>query len=464
MWKLVIPTMLVALTGCGGGGGDTVTGSNTSVNTSVNTTASVTSSIPAISTPAIITTVSTPAVAMAQAVVSTPLVIGKYKNEIASSQVFNSAVADLNGDGLEDVVVSGWTSAPAGYASNRSGMVYLKILIQQADGSLVDKTSTLIGSANSTIWGSQRILIGDFDNDGRPDIAVLGFQDGQSAALAPSAIFWNNGNSFTRSDLLDKVSAHAACAGDLNGDGLIDLVTGSVGNYRNTIYTNQGSRQFVNNHDLTQESISSGGACAIIKDKASGNVAVVTTNLPLYPSFSAVVKVWDKNFNFVKTLGLPGSEESGTNIEIYHDLINVIPVDINNDGKIDLIVTDNGNYRLSYPNGSMQVLINQGDFVFSNETDKYLPKQSKTAFYNYYHTLLTIDGYPSIYLDHSGKVSLWQIKNGSLVKYKEEYLNSLTSGYQYTNIYKTKNGLSLFLIDTSEYPYAKFVSRAVLAQ
>jgi hypothetical protein len=264
MWKLVIPTIVAALAGCGGGGGG---GGGDIV----------------------------------QAVSIAPTAISKYKNEIGSSQVFNSAVADLNGDGLDDVVLSGWASAPADYISNRSGFVNLKIFIQQDNGSLVDKTDELIGSANSTIWGSQRILINDFDNDGRPDIAVLGFQDGQSSALAPSVVFWNNGNAFSRSDLLDRVGAHAACAGDLDGDGRIDLVTGATGNYYNTIYTNQGSRQFSNNHDLTQERISSAGACAIVKDKASGSVAVVTTNLPLYPFFSAVVKVWDKNFNFVKT-------------------------------------------------------------------------------------------------------------------------------------------------------------------
>jgi hypothetical protein len=426
MWKLVIPTLVVALAGCGGGGGG---GGATNE--------------------------------LVQAASSAPTVIGKYKNEISSSQVFNSAVADLNGDGLDDVVLSGWASAQSTHVTNRSGFVNLKIFIQQDNGSLVDKTDDLIGVANSTIWGSQRILINDFDNDGRLDIAVLGFQDGQSSALAPSAVFWNNGNTFSRSDLLDRVSAHAACAGDLDGDGRIDLVTGSVGNSRNTIYTNQGSRQFSNNQSLTQERISSAGACAVLKDNANGHVAVVTTNMPLHPFFSAMVKVWDKDFKFLKDNDLPGSEESGTNIEISHDIINVIPVDINNDGKTDLIITDNGNYRLSYANGSMTVLINQGDFVFKNETDRYLPGQSKTAFFNYYYTQLMVDGYRSIYLDHSGTVSLWQLKNGSMVKYKEQLLNSLTSGYQYTNIYKTKNGFSLFLIDVSEHPYAKFLYRPI---
>jgi hypothetical protein len=59
-------------------------------------------------------------------------------------------------------------------------------------------------------------------------------------------------------------------------------------------------------------------------------------------------------------------------------------------------------------------------------------------------------------------VSLWQIKDGKFVKYKEELLNLLTKGYQGTNIYKTKNGYSLFLIGPGEYPYtATFYYRPI---
>jgi len=429
---IILPLLVLWLTACGGGGGIVEPGAN----------------INSVSDSKVINDLNL-----------APVAIGRYKNELGFSQVFNSSVADLNGDGLDDIVLSGWVVAAQTHVGIRSGFVNLKIFIQQNDGSLVDKTNSLIGDANSSIWGSQRILINDYDNDGRPDIAVLGFQDGQSAAAAPSAIFWNNGNSFSRTDLSERLVAHAACAGDLNGDGLIELVTGSANNYQNTIYSNQGSRQFVHAHGLTQESISSGGACAVLQDSATANVAIVSTNTPWYPFFSAVTKVWDKDFNFIKSNGLPGSEEVGNNLSIYHDIVNLIPIDINGDGKTDLVITDNGNFRLNYANGSMSVLINQGNFVFKNETDKYLPNQSKTSFFNYYYTQLTIEGYKSIYLDHSGKASLWQIKNGSLIKYKEDLLDSLVSGYNYTNIYKTKTGAALFLINAAEYPYSTFYYR-----
>ena len=428
MWKLVIPALAVALTGCGGGGGGGNSGGSAILAINLDPTA-----------------------------------ISRYKNELGSSQVFNSAVADLNGDGLDDIVLSGWAVAQDSYVASRSGFVTLKIFIQQDNGGLVDKTSTLIGDANSTIWGSQRILVNDYDNDGRLDIAVLGFQDGPSATSAPSVIFWNNGNSFSRTDLIDRLNAHAACAGDLNGDGLTELVSGSTGTHQNTIYSNQGMRQFTNAHELTQELISSAGACAVLNDSATGNVAIVTTNLPWYPFFSAVVKVWDRNFNLLKSTGLPSSEEPGISVDVLHDVINVIPIDINADGNTDLIVTDNGNPRLNLANGSMSVLVNQGNFVFKNETDKYLPTQSKTSFFSYYYTQLNINGYKSIYLDNGSLgVSLWQLKDGKFVKYKEELLNSLTKGYQGTNIYKTKNGYSLFLIGSGQFPYtATFYYRPI---
>jgi len=426
MWKLVIPAVAVALTGCGGGGGG------------VN---SDTSATPA----------------------SGVYLVSRYRNELNTSQVFNSAVADLNSDGLDDIVVSGWAVAPSTYTGTRSGFVSIRILIQQLDGSLKDQTDSLIGESRSVIWGSQRTLITDLDQDGRPDIAVLGFQDGPAAVSAPSVIFWNDGHSFSRHDLPDTVWAHAACAGDLNGDGLAELVTGSSGGYTNTIYSNQGQRQLTANRNLTTEGISSAGACAVIKDPAAKQVAIVTTNIPWYPMASAVTKVWDSNFNLIKVDPLPGSEEPGYNLEIFNDIVNVIPIDINSDGLTDLIATNNGDWRLEVPNGHMSVLINQGNFVFDNQTEKYLPQQSKTNFFNYYYRSLTIDGYPAVYFDHLNLgVSLWQIKNGAMVRYQERLLNALSKGYRYTNIYRTQNGLSLFLIDDiSNNSMASFLYRPI---
>ena len=95
MWKLVIPALAVALTGCGGGGGAGSGGS------------------------------------AIQAISLIPTVISQYKNEINSGTVFNSTVADLNGDGLDDIVLSGWAVAQSTHVGSRSGFVNLKIFIQQ---------------------------------------------------------------------------------------------------------------------------------------------------------------------------------------------------------------------------------------------------------------------------------------------------------------------------------------------
>ena len=74
MWKLVIPALAVALTGCGGGGGGSAGSAASAI----------------------------------QTLDLTPTAISQYKNEIGSAQIFNSAVADLNGDGLDDIVLSGF--------------------------------------------------------------------------------------------------------------------------------------------------------------------------------------------------------------------------------------------------------------------------------------------------------------------------------------------------------------------
>jgi len=408
------------------------------------------------------TTVSSTSSTTNTAIKSTIQSIGKYKNELGFSQVFNIAVADLNGDGLDDVVLSGWASSPDNFVAARSSFVNLMIFIQQSDGSLIDKTDDLIGVSKSVIWGSQRILINDYDKDGKPDIAVLGFQDGKNASFdSPSAIFWNDGNKFSRIDIAEGLWAHAACAGDINGDGFIDLAAGGS---PNSIFINSGSRQININKKITNEPISTGGACSIINDEKTGNFAIITTNLPLFQDYSAVLYVFDKNFKLLKKSGLPGAEEPGLNISLNKDIVNIIKIDLNGDGIMDMILTDNGDYHLGYPNGSFVALINDGKFNFINETEKYFPNQKKNSFFNYYVIDLTLDGLKSFYVHNDNSASLWQLNGGSFVKYKESLISSLTADYNQSAIYKTGNGYSLFLLDFKSYPFATFYTRPLVGE
>lgn len=437
MIKTVISAvMAVALTACGGGGGLNIDSTGTStVETSVNT------------------------VSIAAALTNSSLqLVGQYKNEVASSSIFNSTVADLNGDGLDDIVVSSW-ARNSDTTATRSGFTHIRLFIQQPNGELKDLTSNLV--RDSTIWGSQRSIVMDFDNDGKLDIALMGFQDGASAVPAPSVIFWNNGNEFARQDLPEPVSAHAACAGDLTGDGLPEIVVGGTNAHPNTIYQNQGQRILRFEKTFTTKSISAGGACAVLKDHTNGNVAVVSTNMMWNLGHSAVAHVWDRNFNFLRSVPLPGSEEPTYNVNLVNDIVNVIPIDVNGDGLVDLILTNNGNWQVKQYNGSITVLINQGNFVFTNETARYLPVQNKNTFFNYYYNLLTVDGSPAFFVDNGlDGVSIWQLKNGVFSKYKEQMLNNLSRGHR-ANVYRTAQGLSLFLINEDDFPYATFYTKAI---
>lgn len=128
----------------------------------------------------------------------------------AGTQTSVIAVADLNGDGFQDLVA----------ANENSGD--LTIYLGAGDGTF----SAASGSPVSLGGGLQpeALTIGDFDNDGIPDIAVTGW-----ASVEGVAILLGDGHgafappSFVQLDV-DASDCLAIAALDLNGDGNLDLL------------------------------------------------------------------------------------------------------------------------------------------------------------------------------------------------------------------------------------------------
>lgn len=374
-----------------------------------------------------------------------------YSPERKKGMLFNAEVADINNDGLEDVILAGWTVDWVD--GERNSLIPIKILIQKSDGTLEDKTSELIKGGDNFVYGAQRILVEDFDGDGRLDIFLGGFQD-QPSHNAPSVMFWNNGSTFTRVDFAEKVWAHGVCAGDLFGTGRKDILTGGYGSQQPyTLYKNKGDRLFQLETSISDLTIASAGSCSVLKDTKTGNIGIISTNMTGGKSHSAYIMIYDSKMKFIKSLPLPGSKEiDGWNL--VHDLVNIIQYDLNDDGLMDLILTDNGDFRLNQPLGRFLVLINQGDFSFTDKTADYFPTQTNNYIFGYYTRVMDYKSKKNFFVGNPAvqrTTSLWEFDGTKFTPQMADIFTTTTApNYSFIVPYKTKSGALNLLMQTSE--------------
>ncbi|HTQ57513.1 MAG TPA: VCBS repeat-containing protein [Bryobacteraceae bacterium] len=133
------------------------------------------------------------------------------------------AVGDLNGDGYADVVMSAvFSNMLRPYWGTSAGAFTV--------GAILNTTYTPSGEP-------QTVAIGDFNHDGRPDIAVSTLDQGSFHSYVE--VFLGNGNGTFGNAILTAVPVNGALAvGDMDRDGLPDLVLTGLNN--NTLQDSTG--------------------------------------------------------------------------------------------------------------------------------------------------------------------------------------------------------------------------------
>jgi hypothetical protein len=129
------------------------------------------------------------------------------------------ALADLNGDGIPDVVTSNPTS---GFAFQNGGGSSISVLLGNGDGTFRETNDANVGLRIVTA-----VTVGDFNNDHIPDVVVNG---SATRGFAVSVLVANGNGTFQAPQLL-LLGAQVASVGvgDFNRDGNLDIVTGNFG-------------------------------------------------------------------------------------------------------------------------------------------------------------------------------------------------------------------------------------------
>jgi sugar lactone lactonase YvrE len=261
--------------------------------------------------------------------------------QVLGNDTWLVATGDFNGDGIPDIVVGGQT------------VDGVTVFLGNGDGTFTQAPNSPIALSS----GALALAVGDFNRDGKADLAVLvggtvtiylGNGDGTftQAPGNPTAV----GGSSASNDL--------EAVGDFNGDGMLDLAVanGDGGAGFVTILLGNGDGTFT---------------------QAVGNPVTVGTN-PIsivvgdfngdgIPDFATA------NFNYTGTVSVLLGKGDGTFTQAANSPITVggfpyaiSSADFNDDGKLDLAVANSA--YTSNPPGTISILLGNGDGTFTQAT------------------------------------------------------------------------------------------------
>jgi hypothetical protein len=331
---------------------------------------------------------------------------------------------DFNGDGNMDVLVVeqiGTGTAPA------------KSFVFLGDGKeTFVESSSLVFSTSSmekvkSVVGGGRTLVADFNKDGITDFFQLNF--GNDAPPFPGGnnqLFLSSLTSRKIEDVSNTLQQttqlnHGGSIGDVNGDGYLDILVNSLkdGNF---LQLNDGTGHFLDRSDLIPHPMIATSSnnikvtntsSGIIDVNVDGQADIVLGRWnDVFLTIKSQVLLNDgiANFNKIVPVDLP---LSGVDREI---ILDVKAINLNGDTLPDLMLAvTNGGETNYYKTPYIQLLINDGNGHFHDETSTRLP-QSLVGSTHWIMSLSSVD------FNHDGQSDILATSAGVSVS-STAYLN-----------------------------------------
>jgi hypothetical protein len=235
------------------------------------------------------------------------------------------AVGDFNGDGIPDLAVANYGDQVHGVPGSVS------VLLGNGDGSFQPARNFSAGS------GPYSVAVGDFDGDGRLDLAVTDGGDNSGNGQGVSVLLGNGDGSFQPPRTFSAgIAPSSVAVGDFDGDGRLDLAVANVGSNNVSVLLGNGDGTFR-------------PAVNYAAGTYPGSVAVGDFNGDGIPDL-AVANVGSNNVSVLLGNG-DGTFRPAANYAAGTYPGSVAVEDFNGDGKLDLALLSSGTARVLLGNG-----------------------------------------------------------------------------------------------------------------